>query len=86
MAHRSKIMWWQCVENEAFGYRSRRWIIYDGPPEDEKSEIYHELDEKDYRPFIKGLPKFEPGKVFTGRMTFTPATPRKRKKKDEEQE
>ena len=79
MAHRSKVLYWQAVENQGFGYTSKRWIVYAGPPDDENSEVIFELSDEDYRPYIKGLPVFKDGEVLTARMAFVSAKLRGKK-------
>lgn len=83
-SHRSKVMWWQCVENTFGTQKFRRWILYVGHPDDKDSEAYFEFPEKEYRPVIKSLPPFKAGAIFPARMTFTPAKAPKRKKKEDE--
>jgi len=58
-----------------FGFK--RWIVYNGPPDDLESEVIYELDDKEYRKYVKGLPLFKKDAVFTARMAFVPATAKK---------
>ena len=79
MAHRSRALFWQCVEQDWGGTKFRKWVVYDGHPDDDDSEVIYEFDDKEYRKYIKGLPRFKAGEILTARMAFVPGQARRKK-------
>lgn len=80
MAHRSTIVYWECVAQELGAWKGETWLLWSGPPGEEGSQIIFDFQDGDYRKFIKSLPRFKDGEVYTGRLSFVPAAPRKAKK------
>jgi len=80
VAHRSKVLYWQCM-SEAYGkWQAERWLLWDGYPDDEGSQVLMDFTDSDYRQFFKGLPSFKDDAIFVGRMAFEKAKAPKRGK------
>ena len=81
MAHHSKPMWWQCLEdkwkNKTLGFR---WLLHLGHPEDVGSECFFEFPDEEFRAVVKGLPEPKDGLIITARMTCVPCRAPKRGK------
>jgi hypothetical protein len=82
MAHRSRVMYWQCVGHKWGDKVYKRWYLWLGHPDDDDSEVMFDFEESEYRKVIKGLPIFKDGEIFTARLTFASAKAPKRKEKD----
>jgi len=80
VAHRSKALYWQCM-SQAYGkWQADRWLLWDGHPDDEGSQVIMDFADGEYRQYFKGLPPFKDDAIFAGRMAFEKAKAPKRGK------
>lgn len=61
---RAKYTYWMCIEQSYGKWSTKKWVVLSGRPKSKGVETLAEFEDEEYRPFFKGLPKFEAGKVY----------------------